>query len=133
MKNYEIMRDARVALGLSLRQLAELTQLKIVRLGEIERGVRKPSVNAWRTIFQQLAVETARRKLPKRLLPLEHEEHAKRAYETYCAAFREQKTLRPKHPGQMPLASWEEQREEIRACWRTVVTFFAANPGEAIK
>ena len=53
------------------------------------------------------------------------EARASQLYGAYCAAFMQQKTLRPKHPGQMPLAPWQHQREEIRECWRAVARIAA--------
>lgn len=61
------------------------------------------------------------------------EELAQDLYEAYCGAFLSQKTLRPKHPGQMPLARWSEQRDEIRACWREVARALLADPPRCAK
>lgn len=126
--NAIIIRNARVALGLSLREVAKRSDVEIVELGRIERGVSEGEPDELLRIFQVLTAATAERRPAPRPLPLERAQLAEHCYETYCAAFMQQKTLRPRHPGQMPLASWHDQREEIRACWRAVVEVLMAPP-----
>lgn len=128
MKNRDIIRDARVTLGLRLSQLAELAQVSLTKLAGIERGAREPDPDDLGRIYQALTAVVARRRPLPPTLPLEPEQLAERAYEVYCGAFLQQGTLRPKHPGQMPLAAWHEQREEVRACWLAVVRHLTSEP-----
>lgn len=126
MTNAQILRDARVALSISLRQLSELTLIPVVRVGEIERGVGKAATpEELVLLFQALTAVVAKgRKRPNERAELTTEQTAEHAYEVYCDAFMKQKTLRPTGPGKLPLAAWAAQREEIRDCWRAVARFF---------